>query len=201
MCGRSPAAPVGLRRPRRQRAAVSESGRAGGLQPCRTGPHRARARPEAPLQWRRQGFVAVVRVGLRPRGRDRRALSGRRRCAHGRARRAGPQGHGGLDAARARSPRTRSRQSGRDRARAVRLGMTLRSLGRAEESVALLEAAVAWAEESGTPDAWFHEELAEDYAAVGRTDEARTQAELALKLIDGDAEPNRAARLQTLVAG
>ncbi len=79
--------------------------------------------------------------------------------------------------------------------------MTLRSLGRAEESVALLEAAVAWAEESGTPDAWFHEELAEDYAAVGRTDEARTQAELALKLIDGDAEPNRAARLQTLVAG
>ncbi len=81
------------------------------------------------------------------------------------------------------------------------VGTTLRSLGRAEEAVAMLEPAVAWAEESGTPDAWFHEELAEDYAAVGRTDEARTQAELALKLIDGDAEPNRAARLQTLVAG
>jgi tetratricopeptide (TPR) repeat protein len=81
------------------------------------------------------------------------------------------------------------------------VGATLRALGRAEEAVELLEPAVAWAEGSGKPDAWFHEELAEDYAAVGRTDEAREQAERALKLIDADAEAKRATRLRLLAGG
>jgi Tfp pilus assembly protein PilF len=62
------------------------------------------------------------------------------------------------------------------------VGVALRNLGRAEEAVELVESAVAWAEEEGKPDAWFHDELAEDYAAVGRTDEAREHAERAARL-------------------
>jgi tetratricopeptide (TPR) repeat protein len=81
------------------------------------------------------------------------------------------------------------------------VGVALRSLGRADEAARQLEPAVAWAEAEGKPDAWFHEELAEDYAAAGRADDARTQAELALELIDPDAEPDRATRLRELAGG
>ncbi len=35
----------------------------------------------------------------------------------------------------------------------------------------------------GTPDGWFHEELAESYAALGHVGEAREQARLALALL------------------
>ena len=57
-------------------------------------------------------------------------------------------------------------------------------LGRPAEAAALLEQAVAWTESVGRPDGWFHEELAECYAALGRDDEARGQSALARSLLD-----------------
>jgi tetratricopeptide (TPR) repeat protein len=98
----------------------------------------------------------------------------------------------------------------RDRARPAEVevaryavGRTLRALGRPGEAAALLEQAVAWASAAGQPDGWFHEELAEDYAALGRHADARRQARLALPLLAA-AEPSfggdaaRVARLQAL---
>lgn len=83
------------------------------------------------------------------------------------------------------------------------VGKTLRALGRPEEAAALLEQAVAWTRAVGEPDGWFHEELALDYAALGREAEAREHARLALPLLsaadlsfDGDAD--RAGRLRSL---
>jgi tetratricopeptide (TPR) repeat protein len=81
------------------------------------------------------------------------------------------------------------------------VGFALRALGRAEEAVEQLVPAVASSEEAGKPDAWFHEELAEDYAAAGRDEDARAQAERALELIEAEAEPERAARLRELAGG
>jgi tetratricopeptide (TPR) repeat protein len=66
------------------------------------------------------------------------------------------------------------------------VGKTLRALGRADEAVPHLERAVAWTEAARSPDGWFHEELAEEYAAVGRDDDARAQARLALPLLERD---------------
>ena len=66
------------------------------------------------------------------------------------------------------------------------VGKTLRALGRTDEAIPLLERAVAWSERTGNPDGWFHEELAEEYAAVGRTAEAREQAEIAITLLESD---------------
>jgi len=63
------------------------------------------------------------------------------------------------------------------------VGKTLRALGRPGEAVPLLEDAVACAESEGAPDGWFHEELAEEYSALGRGDDAREQARLALPLL------------------
>jgi tetratricopeptide (TPR) repeat protein len=80
---------------------------------------------------------------------------------------------------------------------------TLRVLARPDEAAALLEHAVAWAETEGKPDGWFHEELAEAYAALGRTDDAADQARRALALLP-DADPSfepdgdRAVRLSKL---
>jgi len=83
------------------------------------------------------------------------------------------------------------------------VGKTLRALGRPGEAVPLLESAVAWAESEGAPDGWFHEELAEEYSALGRGDDAREQARRALPLLlaadpsfEDDAE--RASRLEQL---
>ena len=86
------------------------------------------------------------------------------------------------------------------------VGKTLRALGRAEEAVPLLEQAVAWAESAGEPDGWFHEELAEEYAAVGRDADARAQATLAIPLLERDdaaltEDAERAGRLDELAAG
>jgi tetratricopeptide (TPR) repeat protein len=83
------------------------------------------------------------------------------------------------------------------------VGKTLRALGRAGDAAPLLEEAVAWAEAAGRPDGWFHEELAEDYAALGRDEDAREQARLALPLLlEADpafsADADRFARLRTL---
>jgi tetratricopeptide (TPR) repeat protein len=85
------------------------------------------------------------------------------------------------------------------------VGKTLRGLGRADEAIPLLEDAVAWASGHDRPDGWFHEELAEEYAAVGRPEDARDHARLAVPLLEsadpsfaGDAD--RRARLTELAA-
>jgi tetratricopeptide (TPR) repeat protein len=85
------------------------------------------------------------------------------------------------------------------------VGKTLRALGRPSEAAALLERAISWAESVDRPDGWFHEELAEDYAALGRDAEAREQAKLALPLLreaDGsfESDTERVARLRRLAA-
>ena len=106
-----------------------------------------------------------------------------------------------------RALRARERDPGNaaaDRDRAVsRSGKTLRALGRADEAIPLLERAVAWAEAENAPDGWFHEELAEEYAAVGRIDEAREQARLAIPILERDDpsfrdDADRRARLESL---
>jgi tetratricopeptide (TPR) repeat protein len=61
------------------------------------------------------------------------------------------------------------------------VGKALRALGRIDEATAQLERAVAWATEAGVETPYFHEELAECYAAAGRTDDARAQAERAVE--------------------
>lgn len=81
------------------------------------------------------------------------------------------------------------------------VGKALRAVGRPAEAAVELERAVAWASESGAPDGWFHEELAEDYAALGRDAEAREQARLGLPLLEtGDPsfDGERAERLRAL---
>jgi tetratricopeptide (TPR) repeat protein len=85
------------------------------------------------------------------------------------------------------------------------VGKALRSLGRSEEAIPLLEQAVAWAEGEGKPDGWFHEELAEEYAAVGREEDARAHAERALPLLEADdpsfaGDEARATRLRALAS-
>lgn len=62
------------------------------------------------------------------------------------------------------------------------VGKTLRALGRIDDATAALERAVEWALEAGVDTPYFHEELAECYAAAGRSDDARVQAERAAEL-------------------
>jgi tetratricopeptide (TPR) repeat protein len=62
------------------------------------------------------------------------------------------------------------------------VGKALRALGRLDEATGQLELAVAWATAAGVETPYFHEELAECYAAAGRTEEARVQAERAREL-------------------
>ena len=83
------------------------------------------------------------------------------------------------------------------------LGKALRALGRSAEAVPVLEGAVAWAESEGAPDGWFHEELAEEYAALGRDEEATQQARLAIPLLEQDdpgfsTDEERVGRLRAL---
>ena len=80
------------------------------------------------------------------------------------------------------------------------VGKALRAAGRADEAVAALEQCVAWATGAGVEDDYFHEELAEDYAALGRDAEASEQARRALALLREDADPARVARLRELAA-
>ena len=63
------------------------------------------------------------------------------------------------------------------------VGKTLRALHRSDEAIPLLESAVVWSENSSQPDGWFHEELALEYADVGRPGDARRHAERALALL------------------
>jgi tetratricopeptide (TPR) repeat protein len=78
------------------------------------------------------------------------------------------------------------------------VGKALRALARADEAAAALEQCLAWAAEAGVEDAYFHEELAEDYAALGRDAAARVQARRALELISEADDPSRAGRLREL---
>jgi tetratricopeptide (TPR) repeat protein len=83
------------------------------------------------------------------------------------------------------------------------VGKALRALGRSGEAIPLLEQAVAWAEATGRPDGWYHEELAEEYAALGRGEEAGKHARRALPLLEADdpsftEDPKRRARLAAL---
>jgi len=82
------------------------------------------------------------------------------------------------------------------------VGKTLRSLDRPAEAAALLERCVEWATSSGAPDGWFHEELGEAYAALGRDADACEQARLALPLLERDDptldDTDRRARLRRL---
>ncbi len=83
------------------------------------------------------------------------------------------------------------------------VGKALRGLGRSDEAIPLLEQAVAWAEAEGAPDGWYHEELAEEYAAVGREGDAREQARLAIPLLleadpGFEADEERVGRLRAL---
>jgi tetratricopeptide (TPR) repeat protein len=80
---------------------------------------------------------------------------------------------------------------------------TLRALGRPQEGAPLLERAVASAAEAGRSDGWLEEELAETYAAFGRTREAREHATHALALLpdqdpDFDLDGERGSRLREL---
>jgi tetratricopeptide (TPR) repeat protein len=82
---------------------------------------------------------------------------------------------------------------------------TLRALGRSREAAPLLERSVAWAESEDAPDGWFHEELAEAYADLGRTAEAADQARKALALLPEadprfETEGERATRLRQLTS-
>ena len=77
------------------------------------------------------------------------------------------------------------------------VGKALRALGRADEAAAALEECLAWGAEAGVEDGYFHEELAEDYAALGRDADAREQARRALELISDD-DPSRIGRLREL---
>jgi tetratricopeptide (TPR) repeat protein len=81
------------------------------------------------------------------------------------------------------------------------VGKALRALGRSDEAAAMLEECLAWAAEAGVEDSYFHEELAEDYAALGRHADARRQAGRAPELTSDDDEPSRLARLRDLVDG
>jgi tetratricopeptide (TPR) repeat protein len=85
------------------------------------------------------------------------------------------------------------------------VGKTLRTLGRTQDSVPLLERAVDSAARRNASDGWLHEELAAEYAVVGRDDDAHEQARLALRLLERDDpafadDADRAARLRALAA-
>jgi len=76
------------------------------------------------------------------------------------------------------------------------VGKALRALDRINEATAQLELAVAWAMEAGIETPYFHEELAECYAAAGRMDDARVQADRAIELVrKHDADDARMGRL------
>jgi tetratricopeptide (TPR) repeat protein len=83
------------------------------------------------------------------------------------------------------------------------VGQTLRALDRSEEAIPLLEQAVAWADGARQPGGWLREELAEEYAAVGRTDEAREHARLAIPVLEKNdpsfaEDAERSGRLREL---
>ncbi len=81
------------------------------------------------------------------------------------------------------------------------VAVALRAAGRPAEAADQAERAVAWSLRSGRDAPYFHEELAEDYAAVGRAEAAAEQARRALELFGPDAEPAQRTRLAELAGG
>jgi len=108
--------------------------------------------------------------------------------------------HGSYDAALDAFERAlRAREREPDRPTEIEIARyavakTERALGRAEEAARLLEQCVAGSD----PDSYFHEELAEAYAVLGRREEAGEQAKLALALVA--PEDDRATRLRELAS-
>lgn len=74
----------------------------------------------------------------------------------------------------------------------------LRLLGRPAEAAELMGQAIEWTRGAGAPDGWFHEELAEDYAALEWWREAADEADVALGLLDANQAPERVGRLRHL---
>jgi tetratricopeptide (TPR) repeat protein len=105
----------------------------------------------------------------------------------------------------------RAREADPENAAAIEIaqyavGKALRALDRPDEAIPVLEEAVASATQRGAADGWLHEELAEEYATVGRPDDARVHARLAIPLLKAhdpsfpeDAE--RRNRLDALADG
>lgn len=69
------------------------------------------------------------------------------------------------------------------------LARALRRSGRARAALPLLEQALAWTEQAGRPDGWFHEEAALALAAGDERPAARPHAALALSLLP-EADPS-----------
>lgn len=78
------------------------------------------------------------------------------------------------------------------------VAVALRALGRSAEAAVQAERAVAWSLRSGRDAPYFHEELAEDFAALGRGEDAGKHARQALELFGSDATPAQRARLEEL---
>jgi tetratricopeptide (TPR) repeat protein len=78
------------------------------------------------------------------------------------------------------------------------VAVALRTVNRPAEAAELAKRAVAWSLRSGRHDPYFHEELAEDYAALGRPEDAAEQARRALELFGSDATPAQRLRLEEL---
>jgi tetratricopeptide (TPR) repeat protein len=78
------------------------------------------------------------------------------------------------------------------------VAVALRTLGRPAEAAHQAEHAVAWSLRAGRGDPYFHEELAEDYAALGREADAREQARRALDIASDGDDPARLSRLRDL---
>jgi tetratricopeptide (TPR) repeat protein len=82
------------------------------------------------------------------------------------------------------------------------VGKARRGLGRSADAVPLLERALASAAARGHADGWYHEELAEEYAAIGREGDAGEQARFAIPLLERDdpSFADDAARRRRLAA-
>ena len=78
------------------------------------------------------------------------------------------------------------------------VAVALRALGRPADAAEQAGRAVAWSLSSGRDDPYFHEELAEDFAALGRGQAAAEQARRALELFGPDATPAQRIRLEEL---
>lgn len=81
------------------------------------------------------------------------------------------------------------------------VAVALRALGRPAEAAGRAERTVAWSLRSGRHAPYFHEELAEDYAALGRVQDAAEHARRALELFGSDVTPNQCTRLEELSGG
>ncbi len=78
------------------------------------------------------------------------------------------------------------------------VAVALRAVGLPAEAAAQAERAVAWSLASSRRDPYFHEELAEDYAALGRVQDAAEHARLALEYFGSDVAPAQRSRLEEL---